>query len=120
MKPLSPLFTDLYELTMAAGYFANGLTAPATFSLYARPHPKRGFFVAAGLAPVLDHLTAFGFSDDDLAYLETSHLFLPEFLDYLRDLAFTGDVRAMDEGTLFFPDEPILEVTAPMIQAQLL
>lgn len=120
MKPISPLFTDLYELTMAAGYFANGLAAPATFSLYVRPHPRRGFFLAAGLATVLDQLAAFGFSVDDLAYLDGSSLFTPAFLDYLKDLTFTGDVRAMAEGTLFFPDEPILEVTAPMIQAQLL
>jgi nicotinate phosphoribosyltransferase len=120
MKPLSPLFTDLYELTMAAGYFACNLNSPATFSLYTRAQARRGFFVAAGLEAVLDQLAGFRFAPEDLDYLEHSGLFRSDFLAHLEQLRFNGDVRAMPEGTIFFPYEPLLEVTAPMIQAQLL
>ncbi len=115
-----PLFADLYELTMAAAYFAQGLEAEATFSLYIRPHRQRSYFVAAGLEQVLDHLVRWQFSPSDLDYLDQLKLFRPEFLDYLEKLKFRGQVRAMAEGTIFFADEPVLELTAPIIQAQLL
>lgn len=119
-QTISPLLTDLYELTMAASYFERQMDDSATFSLFVRHDPRRGFFVAAGLAPVLDLLASFRFGDDDLAYLDSTELFKTPFLDYLRHLRFEGEAWAMPEGTLFFPDEPILEVTAPLIQAQIL
>ena len=120
MNTLSPLFTDLYELTMAAGYFAQGIDAPATFSLYLRNQETRGFYVAAGLEAALGQLAQWAFAESDLAYLDQTGLFSPAFLDHLRKLRFSGDVRALPEGTIFFAEEPLLEVTAPMIQAQLL
>lgn len=116
----SPLCTDLYELTMAAGYWEHGMTGAATFSLFLRGQPQRGYYVACGLAAVLAMLEGFRFHDDDIAYLKRLGLFQPGFLDYLRGLRFTGDVWALPEGEIFFPDEPVLEVTAPLIEAQLL
>jgi nicotinate phosphoribosyltransferase len=114
------LFTDLYELTMAASYFREGMNGPATFSLFARKlPPTRSFLLAAGLEDVLNFLRDFRFSDDGLAYLDSLDRFEPAFLDFLRRLRFTGAVRAMPEGTVLFQDEPLLEVTAPIIEAQL-
>jgi nicotinate phosphoribosyltransferase len=116
-----PLFTDLYELTMAAGYFSHRVFDTATFSLYIRDvYATRNFFVAAGLEQVLDELAEFRFSDDDIGYLKTTGRFTIDFLDFLKQLRFSGNVYAMPEGTVFFADEPILEVTAPIIEAQLL
>ena len=117
---LSPLFTDLYELTMAAVYFEREMFAPATFSLFVRCCPEnRRFFLAAGLARLQDALERFRFSEEDLAYLEGLKLFKPAFLDFLQNLRFTGEVWAIPEGTVFFPDEPLVEITAPIIEAQL-
>jgi nicotinate phosphoribosyltransferase len=117
-----PLFTDLYELTMAAAYFDHGRhLQPATFSLYIRgPAAPRNYYLAAGLESALAELAAFAFTPGDLAYLETLGLFRPEFLEHLADLRFTGEVAALPEGTVFFPDEPLLEITAPVLEAQLL
>jgi nicotinate phosphoribosyltransferase len=117
----SALLLDLYQLTMAQSYFAEGMhERPATFSLFARRLPPGwGYLVAAGLDDVLGYLETFAFTADDLAYLEQSGLFTSPFLAFLRGVRFTGDVRAMPEGTLFFPDEPVLEVTAPILEAQL-
>ncbi|MBI5896446.1 MAG: nicotinate phosphoribosyltransferase [Desulfobacterales bacterium] len=105
---------------MAAAYFNEGIQAPATFSLYVRRPPRRGFFVAAGLEEILTFLDGFRFAPEELAYLRQTALFSEAFLSYLADLRFQGDVWAMPEGSLFFGDEPIIEVTAPLIQAQLL
>jgi len=114
------LLTDLYELTMAAAYFKNRMFTPATFSLFVRNYPKdRAYFVNAGLEDVLDYLESFHFAEGDLSYLESTGYFTKDFLDYLGRLRFTGSVYAMSEGRLFFQDEPILEVTAPVIEAQL-
>jgi nicotinate phosphoribosyltransferase len=116
-----PLFTDLYELTMAAGYFAHRVFDAATFSLYIRDvYSTRNFFVAAGLEQVLDELAGFRFSDDDIDYLKITGRFSTDFLAFLKQLCFTGNVYAMPEGTVFFANEPVLEVTAPIIEAQLL
>jgi nicotinate phosphoribosyltransferase len=116
-----PLFTDLYELTMAAGYFAHRVFDTATFSLYIRDvYSTRNFFVAAGLEQVLDELAGFRLSDDEMDYLKTTGRFSADFLDFLKPLKFSGDVYAMPEGTVFFASEPVLEVTAPIIEAQLL
>jgi nicotinate phosphoribosyltransferase len=114
------LFTDLYELTMAASYFQHRMFAPATFSLFARKLPTdRGFLVAAGLEEVIRFLENFSFSADDLAFLRQTGRFQPDFLDYLARLRFSGEVYALPEGRLCFAHEPLLEVTAPIIEAQL-
>ncbi len=115
-----PLFTDLYELTMAAGYFHRNLDETATFSLFIRSHPKRSYFVSAGLQPVVDALSRFRFSKGEIAWLAGTGQFDKAFLDHLSALRFTGDVMALDEGEIFFPNEPVMEITAPLIEAQLL
>lgn len=114
------LFTDLYEITMAASYFREGMREPATFSLFVRKLPPgRGFLIAAGLEDALNYLRGFQFSDEAIQYLHSFHRFDRAFLDYLRGLRFTGRVRAVPEGTAVFTNEPLLEVTAPIIEAQL-
>ena len=115
------LFTAFYELTMAQAYWQNGQTAEATFSLFLRRYPPdRGYFVFAGLHDILDYLEDFHFTDDDIRYLHSLDRFDSDFLSYLHDLRFTGTVRALREGTLFFANEPVLEITAPIIEAQIL
>ena len=114
------LFTDLYELTMAQVYFDQGMFAPATFSLFIRNHPpNRGYLVCAGLEDALDYLEALSFDEEQVELLKPQGIFSEEFLDYLKGMKFTGSVRSMAEGRLFFADEPVLEVTAPIIEAQL-
>ncbi len=118
---ISALLTDLYELTMAASYFREKMFQPATFSLFIRRYPPNwAYFVNAGLDAALDYVESFRFSSDDIRYLHSTNLFADDFLDFLAGLRFTGDVRAMKEGEIFFADEPILEVIAPIIEAQLL
>ncbi len=114
------LLTDLYQLTMAACYLDQGMAEEATFSMFIREYPPhRGYFVAAGLEEALHFLETFRFTEDDLAYLESTRLFAPRFLNYLKGVRFTGEVYAPPEGSLFFKDEPVLEVSAPIIEAQL-
>jgi len=114
------LLTDLYELTMAASYYQHKVFAPATFSLFIREYaPHRSYFVSAGLEEVLQFLESFRFRQDDLDHLEKTKRFSRDFLHYLSQLRFTGDVYAIPEGRLFFKDEPVLEVTAPMVEAQI-
>ena len=114
------LLTDLYELTMAAAFLREGINGTATFSLFVRRlPPERGFLVAAGLEDVLEFLRDFRSSSDALEYLRTLGRFEPGFLDYLAALRFTGEVRAVREGTVIFADEPLLEVTGPLIEAQI-
>ncbi|MFD4020847.1 nicotinate phosphoribosyltransferase [Streptomyces sindenensis] len=112
--------TDLYEITMALSYVREGMRAPATFSLFARNLPPgRGFLVAAGLEPALDYLSEFRVEKSDTdEFAQVMHL-PPEDLATLRGLAFDGQVRAVPEGRLVFAGEPLLEVTAPLPQAQL-
>ena len=113
------LLTDLYELNMAASYLRRGMTAPATFSLFVRTlPPDRGFLVAAGLGDALRFLETFGFEGDDLDFLADQG-FDAATLDDFRGLRFTGDVRAVPEGRVVLADEPLLEVTAPIAEAQL-
>ena len=114
------LLTDLYQLTMAQGYFREDHNEPATFSLFIRKYPPhRGYFVSCGLQDVLDYLEAFHFTSGAIDRLRDTGIFADDFLDYLKGLRFTGAVRAVPEGRLFFRDEPVLEVTAPIIEAQL-
>ncbi len=116
-----PLFTDLYELTMAAGYYKHRIASKATFSLFIRDYPpNRNYFVAAGLKDVLYELESFHFSKSDIDYLKTTKLFSQDFISYLKTLRFSGNIHALPEGTIFFANEPILEVTAPVIEAQIL
>lgn len=115
------LLTDLYELNMAASYLKRGMTAPATFSLFVRNLPPRwGFLVACGLGRCLEYLESFRFQDQDIEYLRTEIGYPEETLEAFRALRFTGEVRAVPEGRLLFPDEPLLEVTAPLPEAQLM
>lgn len=113
------LLTDLYELTMAATYFEHQMFGPATFSLFIRDYPpNRSYFVSAGLADVLAYLEDLKFTAEDLIYLKKTRLFTKNFLSYLEKFRFQGDVYAIPEGRLFFVNEPILEVTASLIEAQ--
>ncbi len=114
------LFTDFYELTMAASYHARGLLAPATFDLVARElPPRRGYLVSCGLEQALDFLEQWHVDDDAREYLRSLARFDDDFLAFLRELRFTGEVWAIPEGELAFPDEPLLRVTAPLVEAQL-
>lgn len=114
------LFTDLYELTMAAGYFDQGMDEQATFSLFIRNYPShRRYFISAGLEEVLRYLEDLKFKPEDLDYLEMTKLFKLDFLSYLEKFQFRGDVYALPEGRIFFTNEPILEVTASIIEAQI-
>jgi nicotinate phosphoribosyltransferase len=116
-----PLLVDLYELTMAASFFEHGLNDTATFSLAMRRMPDhRGFMVAAGLGRLLEALEEFHFAADALEYLASLQLFKPEFLDFLAQLRFTGSVRALAEGTIFFAEEPLAEFHGPLIETQLI
>lgn len=111
---------DLYELTMAQSYLDHGMDGPATFSLFARHlPPDRGYLVVAGLEDVLAYLAGLAFSADDLGYLESTGLFTAQLLDLLAGLRFSGSVRAMPEGTMCFANEPLLEIAAPIIEAQI-
>ncbi len=119
----SPLNTDLYELTMAAAYFEQGMEARASFELFvpALP-PNRNYLIAAGLERALSYLEALQFQEHEVEYLRGHAAFRhvsKEFFDYLRKVRFEGDVWAMPEGTPVFAAEPLLRVTAPIIQAQL-
>jgi len=114
------LLTDLYELTMLAAYRAAGMHEPASFELFVRRLPReRGFLLACGIEEALDYLEGLRFDDDALAWLRATGRFSRDFVDGLRGLRFTGDVDAMPDGTVAFEDEPLLRVTAPMPEAQL-
>lgn len=114
------LFTDLYELTMCASYFDNNKFEPATFDLFIRNMPpERSYFLFAGLEQVLLFLEKICFTDEHIAYLEKQG-FNESFLKYLKNFKFTGDVYAVPEGTIAFPCEPLIRVTAPIIEAQLI
>ncbi len=113
------LFTDLYQLTMLQAYFVEGLDDEAVFDLFARRLRKRNYLIACGLETCLRYLETLRFTEDDLTYLATLGLFRDDFLAYLADFRFTGDVYAVAEGTPVFANEPILEVVAPIGQAQL-
>lgn len=116
----SALLTDLYQLTMLQGYFENRMEETAVFDLFMRTLPaQRGFLLAAGLEQALDYLEQLRVTPEELEWLAGSGRFSRDFLDYLGELHFTGDVHAMAEGTVFFPPEPILRVVAPLPQAQL-
>ena len=122
------LLTDLYELTMAYGYWKSGMAErEAVFNLYFRKHPFGGdHTVAAGLAPLVDFVRGFRFDDSDLEYLHSLHgddgeeLFELGFLDGLERMEFRCDIDAVPEGTIVFPQEPLVRVRGPLLQCQIL
>ncbi len=115
------LLTDLYELTMLQGYYYNQMHQEAIFSLFVRKLPSnRNYLLACGLEDVLRYLENLKFSEEAIDYLYSLKIFSTAFLDWLCDFKFTGDVYALPEGTPFFANEPILEIVAPIDQAQLL
>jgi nicotinate phosphoribosyltransferase len=115
------LLTDLYELTMLQSYFHEGMNGTAVFDLFVRRLPeRRQYLVATGLEHVLAYLETLSFSAEAIAYLESLNRFSPEFLTSLADFRFAGDIYAVPEGTVVFANEPIIEVVAPLPQAQLI
>lgn len=114
------LLTDLYELTMMQGYFKNNCNETVVFDMFYRNNPcGNGYAICAGLDQLIDYISHLHFSEDDIAYLESLHLFEDDFLEYLRGFHFTGDIYAIPEGTVIFPREPLVKVIAPIMEAQL-
>lgn len=115
--------TDLYQLTMMAGYFALHRDRKATFELFARRLPaNRGCLIIAGIEQALNYLTNIRFEDEDIAFIQSQPVFKnadPKFFDYLKDFRFQADVFAVEEGTPIFPGEPIMRVTGSILEAQL-
>lgn len=116
------MLCDFYELTMAGGYFKNGFyKKTAYFDVFFRSVPDSGgFAIAAGLEQVIEYIKELHFSEKDIAYLRSKKLFDENFLKYLKEFRFTGDIYAVPEGTPVFPNEPIMTVKAPAIEAQLI
>jgi len=114
------LLTDLYQLTMLQGYFDQGMEETAVFEFFVRKFPpQRNFLIAAGLEQALSFVENLRLTSEELKWISGHGAFRPAFVRYLEKLHFTGDIHAMAEGTVFFPNEPILRVTAPLPQAQL-
>ncbi len=119
-SPTSSLLTDLYQLNMVQTYLERGKTEIAVFEFFVRALPdRRGFLIAAGLQQALEYLETMHFSPEDISWLARSGRFGPALIDRLASFRFTGDVHAPPEGTPFFANEPILRVTAPLPEAQL-
>jgi nicotinate phosphoribosyltransferase len=117
---VSPLLTDLYELNMVQAYLDRGEDKTAVFEFFVRRlPPRRGFLLAAGLEETLDYLVTMRYSAEELAWLKSTGRFRDNLLDYLANFRFTGDVHAIPEGTVCFPNEPLIRITAPLPQAQL-
>lgn len=116
------LLTDLYQLTMMQGYYKYGKTDKiAVFDLFFRENPfHAAFSVTAGLDQLIDYIEGIHFTDEDIAYLESTHIFEQDFLEYLRDFRFTGEIYAIPEGSIVFPGEPLVRVKAPIIEAQMI
>lgn len=114
------LLTDFYELTMMQGYFKSGEgKKKAVFDLFYRNNPNNGgYSICAGLSQVVDYIKNIRFTDEDIAYLRSLSTFEDDFLEYLKDFKFTGDIYAIPEGTVVFPREPLLRVTSSLIEAQ--
>lgn len=116
------LLTDLYELTMMQGYYKNkSQNETVIFDAFFRVNPfGGGYSIMAGLAQVIDYIKNLHFSEADITYLRSLKIFDEDFLDYLKDFHFTGDIYAIPEGTLIFPREPLVKVVAPIMEAQLI
>lgn len=114
------LLTDFYELTMMQGYFKSGKDPVVVFDVFYRSNPSgNGFAIAAGLEQMIEYVKELKFSEEEIDYLRSLHIFEEEFLTYLRNFRFTGDIYSVPEGTVIFPMEPIVKVVAPITQAQL-
>src|SRR5699024_11189222 len=114
------LLTDLYELTMMNGYFDMKRDERVVFDVFYRKNPSDGgYAIVAGLEQVIDYIKNLHFDRDDIEYLRELELFDEEFLKYLENFKFTGNIYAIKEGTVVFPMEPLLKVEAPIIEAQL-
>lgn len=121
MTSTGTLLTDLYQLTMGQAYFQLGMNDTATFELFVRRLPRsRRFLVAAGLEQAVEYLEQLRFRSEEIKFLERLGLFDKQFLDHLEQLRFTGEVHAMAEGTVCYANEPILRITAPLLEAQLI
>ena len=115
------LLTDLYELTMMQGYFENQSDEIVVFDAFYRSNPSgSGYAICCGLQQIIEYIENLHFSEGDIAYLRSLGIFKEEFLAYLADFKFTGDIYAIPEGTVIFPNEPLVKVVAPVMQAQLL
>ena len=116
------MLIDFYEFTMANGYFDHGYTSQIVyFDLFFRKTPNNaGYAIMAGLESVIEYIKEISFSEDDIAYLRKRNLFNDQFLTYLENFKFTGDIYAIEEGTVIFPNEPLITVRAPIIEAQLI
>ena len=120
MPSTSPLTTDLYELNMVQAYLDKGEDKEAVFEFFVRRlPPRRGFLLAAGLEDALDYLETLRFSAAEIDWLKSTGRFRDNLLDYLKNFRFTGDVHAIPEGSVCFPNEPLIRITAPLPQAQL-
>jgi nicotinate phosphoribosyltransferase len=119
-RPSPALLTDLYQLTMMQAYWREGMEEPAVFTMFVRRLPEsRNYLLACGLTDALDYLERVRFTDEAIDYLGSLPYFTPEFLRWLSDFRFTGDAYAVPEGTPVFANEPILEIVAPIAEAQL-
>ena len=117
----SALFTDFYELTMAQGYWKDDMNQKVVFDMFFRKNPfNGGFSVLAGNETLMDYILNFRFSEEDISFLAQQNIFEQGFLDYLKDFKFTGDLYTMDEGTVVFPQEPLVRIHANLIEAQIL
>ena len=121
-RPNVSMMMDLYELTMANGYFTQEQQyTKVAFDVFYRRNPDGGgFAIFAGLEQILEYLEGMRFTEQDVAYLESLNLFDKKFLDYLRNFRFTGDVYAFPEGTVMYPGEPVITVIADLVQAQII
>ncbi len=115
------LFTDFYELTMAQGYWKEDMNQKVVFDMFFRRNPfNGGFSILAGNETLIDAITEFRFNDEDIEYLRSQKIFEEGFLQYLKDWHFTGDLYTMDEGSVIFPQEPLVRIHANLIEAQIL
>ena len=116
------LVTDFYEFTMSNGYFAKNMTSTVSyFDVFFREIPDNGGYVIfAGLEQIIDYIKNLSFDEEDIKYLKTTNKFSDEFLQYLRNFKFTGSIWAVPEGTVVFPNEPLITVKAPIIESQIL
>lgn len=115
------LLTDFYELTMMQGYFKNPTNQQVIFDVFYRDNPcDGGYAITAGLEQMIEYIEDLNFTDEDVNYLKSQNIFDDDFLEYLREFKFTGDIYAIPEGTVVFPHEPLVKVIAPVMEAQLI